>query len=131
MRNNFANFNTGCHGPVPPRLRRVATPARFEDSCKDADDLCMEVHGLGPSRSTEPVEATAREHGLSTSPEVSSASIIALSSAHPDARAYFEDSADAERRANGEGGCSLDDDSPAADVSLTSPEPFPTRTRLD
>jgi len=62
---------------------------------------------------------------------VSSASIIALASAHPDARAHFEASADAERRPNGQGGCSPDDDSPAADVSLTSTERFPTRTRLD
>src|SRR3989442_797553 len=69
------------------------------------------------------------EHGLSTSPEVSSASIIVLASAQPDDRAHFEASADAERRANAEGGCSLDDDSPAPHVSLTSPEPFPTRTR--
>src|SRR5204862_8077223 len=60
-----------------------------------------------------------------------SASIIALASAHLDARAHFEASADAERRPNGKGGCSPDDDSPAADVSLTSTEPFQTRTRLD
>src|SRR2546426_11974426 len=62
---------------------------------------------------------------------VKTRTIIALASAHPDARAHFEASADAERRPNGEGGCSPDDDSPAAHVSLTSPEPFPTRTRLD